>query len=271
QTLMNVRVLHAKHGGNCTNNNGSYSCNCPVGWEGKNCLTDVNECWNSPCKHGGKCTNTNGSYSCNCLIGWEGKNCSTDVNECSRTPCKHGGNCTNTNGSYSCNCPIGWEGKNCLTDVNECMSSPCELGGNCTNINGSYSCKYPVRCHGTICSKGSTNELTILRAAVGSLAGLLVIIILLNACVCIRKNRRMERNKKDGQWMNPMTTEERRDDENKSEEMKTEGNYMSEALSPTYINIAFNKSCSDEQEYTSLTLSEKDFEHDYETLHMSRV
>ncbi|KAK3579901.1 hypothetical protein CHS0354_031419 [Potamilus streckersoni] len=127
-------------------------------------------------------------------------------------------------------------------DLNECQSSPCKLGGNCTNINGSYSCKYPVRCHGTICSKESTNELTILRAAVGSLASLLVIIILLNACVCIRKNRRMERNKKEGQWMNPMTTEERRDDENKSEEMKTEGKNISEALSPTYINIAFNKS-----------------------------
>ncbi|KAL3832183.1 hypothetical protein ACJMK2_023846, partial [Sinanodonta woodiana] len=78
----------------------------------------INECASYPCINSGNCTNTDGSYSCNCSHGWEGVNCEnvisiSDINECASYPCINSGNCTNTDGSYSCNCSHGWEGVNC--------------------------------------------------------------------------------------------------------------------------------------------------------------
>lgn len=38
-------------------------------------LIDVNECLRNPCIHGGVCRNTNGSYVCECPEQYTGKNC----------------------------------------------------------------------------------------------------------------------------------------------------------------------------------------------------
>ena len=95
---------------------------------------DINECLQGLCDQ--NCTNTNGSYTCNCTAGFtldsdghlcNGKYiltahdtiiCFLDINECLTD---NGGcgdsSCVNTNGSYSCSCQPGYtldaDGHNC--------------------------------------------------------------------------------------------------------------------------------------------------------------
>lgn len=38
-------------------------------------LTDIDECLYSPCFNGGNCTNQNGSFSCACATGFHGLQC----------------------------------------------------------------------------------------------------------------------------------------------------------------------------------------------------
>ncbi|KAL9959813.1 hypothetical protein ACROYT_G033169 [Oculina patagonica] len=63
--------------GYCTANeeDESVECKCFEGWQGKNCENDKNECLQNPCLNGGNCTNTNGSYYCQCPLTFAGDNC----------------------------------------------------------------------------------------------------------------------------------------------------------------------------------------------------
>lgn len=36
----------------------------------------------SPCRNGATCQNTNGSYRCLCRVGFAGRNCDTDIDDC---------------------------------------------------------------------------------------------------------------------------------------------------------------------------------------------
>lgn len=36
----------------------------------------------SPCRNGATCQNTNGSYRCLCRLGFAGRNCDTDIDDC---------------------------------------------------------------------------------------------------------------------------------------------------------------------------------------------
>lgn len=113
---------------------------------------DIDECSAySPCVNNGICINTNGSYYCNCTVGWQGNNCEKgnkfikisdndnvtflslnnssvwlqnclkwfflDINECSglesESPCQNNGTCINNDGSFKCICLKGWEGNLC--------------------------------------------------------------------------------------------------------------------------------------------------------------
>lgn len=51
---------------------------------------DKNECEQSPCRHNGTCINNQGSYKCDCTVGWKGKDCNTGTQEMllyTYTPC----------------------------------------------------------------------------------------------------------------------------------------------------------------------------------------
>ena len=39
------------------------------------CITDINDCQNSPCKNGGSCVDGINDYTCICRNGYNGSNC----------------------------------------------------------------------------------------------------------------------------------------------------------------------------------------------------
>ncbi|XP_017279308.1 protein HEG isoform X2 [Kryptolebias marmoratus] len=60
------------NGGICTSYEGpEYTCRCKQAWTGPNCDQDMNECEKDPCPAGSKCVNTRGSFSCECPLGFD--------------------------------------------------------------------------------------------------------------------------------------------------------------------------------------------------------
>ncbi|XP_063355619.1 protein HEG isoform X2 [Pelmatolapia mariae] len=56
-----------------------FRCSCQQGWEGRTCNKDIDECKQEPCPKGSTCINTNGSFSCECPLGFDledGRTCS---------------------------------------------------------------------------------------------------------------------------------------------------------------------------------------------------
>ncbi|KAL3847743.1 hypothetical protein ACJMK2_018637, partial [Sinanodonta woodiana] len=74
-----------------------------------------NECLDRPCLNSARCINNDGSFTCECTVGWIGLNCELDVNECRQSPCMNGGTCQNAPGYYTCTCPEGFIGIDCDT------------------------------------------------------------------------------------------------------------------------------------------------------------
>lgn len=105
-------------------------------------VSDIDECRNNPCIHDGVCRNTNGSYICECPKQYTGKNCElgvyyvrifknrcqnkliihlkifnlcvfVDLDECRMIRCQNNATCQNLDGSYRCVCRDGFEGEYC--------------------------------------------------------------------------------------------------------------------------------------------------------------
>ncbi|CAG2100574.1 unnamed protein product [Medioppia subpectinata] len=72
-----------------------WDCLCDEGWGGLLCNQDLNYCTNhKPCKNGGSCTNTGqGWYTCECPLGYTGKNCEQEIDSCAHYPCANGATC----------------------------------------------------------------------------------------------------------------------------------------------------------------------------------
>ncbi|KAK3579269.1 hypothetical protein CHS0354_033347 [Potamilus streckersoni] len=113
RTCIGCDAFH--YGSNCTN-----SCSCGIGAD--------------------RCDPIKG---CLCKIGWNGKSCDQDIDECVSRPCT-GANftCINTMGSYVCDCVRGYRsiGGVCQ-DIDECIDPRLnECSQICKNNAGSYSC-----------------------------------------------------------------------------------------------------------------------------------
>ncbi|XP_078283620.1 lactadherin-like isoform X1 [Rhinoraja longicauda] len=95
-TLEDIRyndvTTYSKHSGPCSPNpcqNGGlcesisrrgdafseYICQCPSGFQGVHCQTNINDCASQPCKHRGKCTDLDSDYSCTCPSPYIGRTC----------------------------------------------------------------------------------------------------------------------------------------------------------------------------------------------------
>ncbi|XP_037542303.1 protein HEG [Nematolebias whitei] len=60
------------NGGVCVSYEGpEYACRCKQAWTGPNCDQDVDECEKDPCPTGSRCVNTRGSFSCECPLGFD--------------------------------------------------------------------------------------------------------------------------------------------------------------------------------------------------------
>nr|XP_020143666.1 sushi, nidogen and EGF-like domain-containing protein 1 isoform X2 [Microcebus murinus] len=116
------------------------------------CL-EKDECQAQPCRNGGSCRDLPGAYVCQCPAGFVGTHCETEVDACDSSPCRHGGRCENGGGAYLCVCPEGFFGYHCETVSDPCFSSPCGGRGYCLATNGSHSCTCRVGYTGKDCAK----------------------------------------------------------------------------------------------------------------------
>ncbi|KAM6923263.1 protein eyes shut homolog [Lycodopsis pacificus] len=161
-----------------------YTCECPLGFTGTSCETEVNECDSSPCQHNGTCSDLLGRHECQCHAGFLGKNCEVDIDACalpnntcpSKTqcldlpdgleytcrvpcpqnlqPCANGGRCVlNDASSYTCICTPGWSGQNCRINVNDCVQHWCQNGATCGDEIDGYSCLCPRGYTGAYCEE----------------------------------------------------------------------------------------------------------------------
>jgi hypothetical protein len=102
-------------------------------------FTDIDECLSDPCHINANCSDNEGSYDCQCIVGYSGNgfNCSskqvfcylicvryftfpqnkffvslsfTDIDECLSDPCHINANCSDNEGSYDCQCDVGYSG-----------------------------------------------------------------------------------------------------------------------------------------------------------------
>ncbi|XP_026151894.1 protein HEG [Mastacembelus armatus] len=68
------------NGGMCVSSKGhQFTCHCQPGWTGPTCNRDVDECERDRCPVGSRCVNTRGSFSCECPLGFDLKNGSTCI------------------------------------------------------------------------------------------------------------------------------------------------------------------------------------------------
>ena len=117
----------------CTNNLGSFECNCKNGYAGVSSVNgessgdeesdgdgtvceNVDECGSEElnnCNANAVCTDSNGSFTCNCNDGFIGNGIDcTDVDECTidTDNCHTNATCTNNPGSFDCGCNSGYAG-----------------------------------------------------------------------------------------------------------------------------------------------------------------
>lgn len=93
-----------------------YECKCMVGYTGKNCEINIDDCIPDPCANKSICIDGIATYTCLCGPGYNGKNCSNLIpNQCEPNPCENGGTCSldNDRENYVCKCPAPFVGQNC--------------------------------------------------------------------------------------------------------------------------------------------------------------
>lgn len=131
-----------------------YRCDCPQGYTGVNCESQVDFCikLNGQCQNGGTCRSDFSSfnYECLCVDGFDGRNCERNIDDCAGHPCKHGAACVDLVNEYRCDCTdTGFRGATCEENINECLDSPCRNAATCNDTLGDYMCL----CAATFCGK----------------------------------------------------------------------------------------------------------------------
>nr|XP_022331397.1 neurogenic locus notch homolog protein 2-like [Crassostrea virginica] len=124
----------------CIRDGANFTCECPAGFTGLYCETDIDECMGDHCENNGTCYDVINGYYCSCLNGFTGLNCESGADACASSPCLNGGICTDYFNGVHCYCPEGTSGPFCEINFNECASSPCENGGYCNDLVNGFTC-----------------------------------------------------------------------------------------------------------------------------------
>ncbi|CAH0559244.1 unnamed protein product [Brassicogethes aeneus] len=142
----------ACEGGECVNTDGSFRCDCSVGYtldETQRKCVDENECYSNPSICGnGTCSNVQGGFECNCNEGFASGPLQVceDLNECHEIGNQCAFRCHNVPGSFRCICPYGYalapDGRHCQ-DVDECITPANNCKFQCKNLIGSFMCICP--------------------------------------------------------------------------------------------------------------------------------
>lgn len=131
-----------------------YLCICPIGFTGRDCETNIDDCIGNNCHHG-DCVDLINGYRCDCHPGFERRDCSHEINECYRyKPCQNGAICFDKVADYECVCPDTYGDKNCSTHLLGCVNNQCQNEARCEpylNETGQHA----YRCH---CKAGFFGE-----------------------------------------------------------------------------------------------------------------
>ncbi|XP_062338970.1 protein kinase C-binding protein NELL2 [Osmerus eperlanus] len=139
----------------CFNTVGGHSCTCKPGYHGNG--TVCTALCEGLCQNGGSCVSLD---SCSCQLGFTGRRCETDIDECVEgfVECDSRATCVNLPGWYHCECRDGYHdngmfstnGDSC-EDIDECDTGRhnCANDTVCFNVEGGYDCHCP---HGRNCS-----------------------------------------------------------------------------------------------------------------------
>ena len=74
----------------------------PTGFEGKNCSQEINECGSNPCAIVGteSCIDHLDNYTCVCKLGYRGRHCEINIDECEMHVCLNGASCMDDVNGY---------------------------------------------------------------------------------------------------------------------------------------------------------------------------
>ncbi|KAJ8304925.1 hypothetical protein KUTeg_018508 [Tegillarca granosa] len=76
------------------------------------CILDYDSCISNPC-HNGICTDDLVGYTCDCFIGFTGRDCEDNIDDCENNVCQNNSTCIDGVTSFKCICKEGFKGDLC--------------------------------------------------------------------------------------------------------------------------------------------------------------
>ena len=73
---------------------------------------NIDECHNVTCRNNGKCIDLVADFLCVCPIGFDGRYCENNIDDCTNQSCIHG-SCVDRVDGFECQCGLGFAGRYC--------------------------------------------------------------------------------------------------------------------------------------------------------------